>query len=406
MKYILCVIAFLCQGWLFGQPPKALTVGDSIPDLALSPFLNAPYTAYKLSAQSRLDSLQKRFGDSISILVVGYESPDRIRQFLKTNARVKNNHLPFLTGDSLLNQTFPHYLIPHEVWIKNGKVIAITDAESLSRVSIQAALAGYPLQLPLKKDILDFNPSISLRKQLAVGDSSLFLRQNLFTQQVEGLGTRRGVQLTAGTKRVYFINWGLLSLFQHAWKFQANHVVLDLNDPSTYLDRTSNPDEWKRNNLFCYEGVFPLNCPDSLVWEDLKSSLQSASPLQGSWQKRMLPVYILVKEASGPPASALLHPIFKKDAGTDSIYMQGHTLAAITAICNESTQPSPGKPIILNETGIEYPIDLMIPAKALSDPDLLRMALAHHKLRLIPAIRELSVFVLTANPFYHAPGKK
>jgi thiol-disulfide isomerase/thioredoxin len=418
MKYILYVMAFLCHGWLWGQQTKPLTVGDSVPAAVMQPILNAQpgkliildffatWCGACIGALPRMDSLQTLFGDSLSIWVVGYQSTDIINRFLETNARVKNIHLPFLTGDTLLNRTFPHYLIPHEVWIKKGKVIAITDAEALTPTSIRAALSDTGVQLPVKIDRLDFNPSISLRMQLAVGDSSLYMRQNLFTRQVEGLGTRRGTQITHAYKRVYFINWGLLSLFQYAWKFPANRVILNLNDPSIYLNRTSNPDEWKRNNLFCYEGVFPSDCPDSLIMEDLKSSLQSASPLQGSWQKRNLPCYVLSSEGSGPLPSRLLHTIFKKDTQTDSIVMKRHTLEAITAICNDATQPSPGKPIIVNETGIAYPIDLVIPSRALSDPVVLQKSLAPYHLQLIPAIRELSVFVLTANPFYNTPGKK
>ena len=427
MKYILCLAACLCHGWLFAQPAKPLTVGNQLPDITLHPFLNAPYTSYKLNAQPgkliildffatwcgaciaalpRLDSLQKQFADSLSILVVGYESTDILNRFLKTNEKVKTTRLPFLGGDSILQKTFPHFLIPHEVWIKNGKVLAITEAESITPKSIRAALSGKSFQLPIKKDILDFNPSQPLRSQLAVGDSGLFLSQHLLTRQVEGLGTRRGTQITSQTKRVYFINWGLLNLFQHAWKFQANRVILDLEDPSLYLDRTTNPEEWKRNNLYCYEGVFPVNCPDSLIGEDIKSTLQSSSPLQGSWQKRNLSCYVLSIQDSGPPPSRLAQPIFKKDSHTETVYLQGHTLAAITAICNEATQPSPGKPIILNETGLDYPIDLVIPAQALSDPGLLKQALLPYHLRLTHASRELSVFVLTANPSFKISSKK
>lgn len=427
MKYILCLLAFLCQEWLSGQPVKPLTVGDTMPDMTLHPILNAPDASYQLNAQlgklfildffatgcgacinalPRLDSLQKRFGDSLSILVVCYESADAIRRFLKTNPRVQNIRLPFLIRDSILHQTFPHYLIPHEVWIKKGKVMAITEAESITQTSIHAALSASAIPLPLKKDLLDFIPSLSLRSQLTTKDSSLFLRQNLFTRHVEGLGTRRGTQLSPGTKRVYFLNWGLLSLFQYAWKFQANRVILDLKDPSRYLDKTSGSDEWKKNNLFCYEGIFPANCPDSLVLDDLKSSLQSASPLQGSWQKRRMPCFILTKEGEGPALTRFEKTSFRKDNPSDSLYLQGHSLAALTAICNDATQPAPGKPIILNETGIAYPIDLVIPAKALSDPGLLQQALVPYHLRLTPSTRELDVFVLTDNPSFHIPTKK
>lgn len=422
MKYMLCLLAFLYLGTIYGQYTRPLTVGDNVPDRILRPLLNAPFKSYHLKAKNgklvildffdtrcgsciaslpRFDSLQKRFGNVLSILVVCSESSTAIGRFLKTNPKGKNTRLPFLTGDAVLCRHFPHYLLPHEVWIKNGKVMAVTEAGSITAANLEKALTSATIQLPLKKDLLDFNPKLPLRSQLAVIDSTLFLRQNLLTRQVVGLGTRRGTEYTTATKRVYHINWGLLSLFQHAWKFQANRVLLEVPEPARYLDKTTDPEEWKRNNLFCYEGVFPSDCPDSLVLEDLKASLQTASPLLGSWQNRELPCYVLTTEENGPARSKAERPAYRKDNLSDSVFMQGHSMQAITAICNSANQPSPGKAIIVNETGIDYPIDLVIPFKALSDPDVLTEALIPYQLRLTPAKRQLAVFVLTENPSYH-----
>lgn len=422
MKYMLCLLAFLCLGTIYGQYARPLTVGDIVPDRILRPLLNAPFPSYHLTAREgklvildffdtrcgsciaalpRLDSLQKRFGEALSILVVCSESSSAIGRFLKTNPKGKNTRLPFVTSDKVLRRHFPHYLLPHEVWIKSGKVMAITEAESITAANLEKALTSATMQLPLKKDLLDFNPKLSLRSQLAAIDSTLFLRQNLLTRQVMGLGSRRGTEYTTATKRVYYINWGLLSLFQHAWKFQANLVLLEVSEPARYLDKTTDPEEWKRNNLFCYEGVFPSDCPDSLVLEDLKASLQTASPLLGSWQNREMPCYILTSERNGPARSKAERPAYRKDNLSDSVFMQGHSMQAITAICNSATQPSPGKAIIVNETGIDYPIDLVIPFKALSDPGLLTEALIPYQLKLTPAKRQLAIFVLTENPSYH-----
>ncbi len=431
MKYMLCILALLCQVELLCQSIKPLTVGDAFADRNLRPVLNAPYTSIRLNALSgklcildffdtrcgacisslpRLDSLQNQFRDSLSILVVCAESSAAINRFLKTNPIVKDKgiRLPFLTGDTLLHQTFPHYLIPHEVWINKGKVVAITEAEYITTANLRLALSATssPFQLPVKKDLLDFNPLLPLRNQIAGIDSSLFLRQNLLTRQIDGLGTRRGTQLLPSSKRVYFINWGLLSLFQNAWKFKANRLVLDVPDPAQYTDKTARPEEWKKNNLFCYEGIFPPGSSDSLIIADLKTSLQFSSPLQGSWQIREMPCFVLSAEGQGPEHSGFQKQTFTKNSKTDSLYLQGHSLAAFTEICNDAGQPSPGKAIILNETGIGYPIDLVLPAKALLDPELLRQSLIPYHLKLVPAIRQLSVFVLTENPLYQVTTKK
>ncbi|MBL7761164.1 MAG: redoxin domain-containing protein [Sediminibacterium sp.] len=422
MKYILCLMVVLCHQRLFSQATQPLTVGDRVHDRALQPILNASYTTYRLNAEAgklfildffdtrcgscisalpMLDSLQNHFGEAVSILVVSSESSATISKFLKTNPRVKHVRLPFLTDDSILHHTFPHYLLPHEVWIKNGKVIAITEASAINHSNLQAALSEAGIRLSIKRDLLEFNHNIPLHSQLSAIDSTLFLRQNLLTRQVDGLGSRRGNQLIAGKKRIYFINWELLSLFQHAWEFQANRVLLEVPDPALYLDKYTAPDEWKRNNLYCYEGIFPENCPDSLVLEDLKTSLQSASPLNGSWQNRELPCYVLSAEGNGPVRSNAERQAYRKDNLSDSIFMQSHSLLAITAIFNNATKATPRKAIIVDETGIDYPVDIVIPFKALSDPALLTEALIPYKLKLTPAKRHLRVFVLTENQSYN-----
>ncbi|MDE3254285.1 MAG: hypothetical protein KGO92_15895, partial [Bacteroidota bacterium] len=147
--------------------------------------------------------------------------------------------------------------------------------------------------------------------------------------------------------------------------------------------------------------IFPAACPDSLIVEDLKTTLQSASPLMGSWQKRVLPCYELVTGSSRPEISQFAHPVFKPDGQSGNLLLQGYTLPALTTLFNDAAKPSPGKPITLNETGIDYPVDLVIPARALNDPDLLQQSLIKYHLKLIPTIRPLSVFVLTENPSYN-----
>lgn len=425
MKYILCLLALLCQGWLYAQAIRPLSLGDTLsPPVrhSLQQFTQVSHSLGKgklliidffatscgacINALPRLDSLQKKFKDSLSILVTTYEPRAVIDRFLTTNPKGKHIRLPFLTGDSVLHQSFPHYLIPHEVWIREGKVIAITEAQAVNVAHIKKALSGEPLHVSLKKDILDFNPSLSLRSQLAESDTSLFLRQSLFIRQVEGLGTRRGVQYSSGTKRVYFINWNLLSLFQYAWKFPANRVLLEVPDPSLYLDRSSDPDQWKNNNLFCYESVYPVKVPDSLIREELAQVLNTGSPLTGSWQSRKLDCYVLTTIDGGPERSQKTRQAFRKDEITDSLYLDAHSMEAFTAICNEASQPSPGKPILLDETGIHYSIDLVLPAAALSDIELLQKTLEHCRLRLSPATRDLKVFVLSPNPSFHQIQKK
>ena len=418
MKFIFCLVAILWLSAVVAQKIHPLSVGDPVPDMVLHNIINAGYTSARLSDHSgklvildffattcgacinalpRMDSLQKRFHDSLTILVTCYESAATIRRFLQNNPKAKNSSLAFVTSDSLLSKTFPHYLIPHEVWLRNQKVLAITEAEIVTAASIQKVLSNRIFLLPVKTDLMDFNPDLSILSQLDPRDTTLFLHQSLLTSYVDGLGIRRGSQVTGNHKRVYFINWGILSLFQYAWGFSNNRIVLDVSSPADYLDKTTDPVAWKKHNLYSYEGSFPASCPDSLIKAALRATLQSAAPWKGAWEKREMPCYVLTKEGEGPPPSTLTKTTFHKDPKTDSLYLLHHSLAAITAICNDASQPTPGKPIVINETGIPYPIDLVIPAASLQDPIRLAKALILYQLSITATRRVLDVFVLTDN---------
>ncbi len=423
MKSFLCLLALLCMDRLTAQSFRPLSVGDPIPPALLKTLEKDTYNAHSwvdrpgkllildffsttcgscISALPQLDQLQKAFRDSLFIIVTTAEPRAVIAHFLATNPRLTNNRLAFLTSDTILPQYFPHYLIPHEVWIKDHKVIAITEAEAVTAKHIRKALSGRPFTLPMKTDRLWFNPTRPLRNQLEPRDSLLLLQQDLFTRYVAGLQTRRGIQKTNNTRRLYFINWEILKMFNYSWHFQANRIVLEASNPAIYLDKKTDPETWKKNNLFCYEGVFPASSPDSLLFRMLRQTLQTASPLQGSWQKRNLPCYVLKTLHEGPPPSKYTRMVFRRDSQTDSIYLIAHSMKAVIAILNDAIQPIPGKAIILDETSINYPLDLVLTAAALTDPVLLQKVLASFGLALIPTQRELDVFVLTDNPSFYS----
>lgn len=423
MRPILCLLALFCLDSIPAQPTVSLTVGDLVPTAVLQTIEKDTYNAHSwvdrpgkllildffstacgscINALPQLDELQQAFGDSLRVIVSTAEPRAVIAHFLATNPRVTNNRLGFLTSDTILSQYFPHYLIPHEVWIKDHKVIAITEAEAVTAKHIRMALSGRTFSLPVKTDRLGFNPARPLRNQLEPRDSLLLLQQDLFTSYIAGLQTRRGIQKTDNTKRLYFTNWEILNLFQYVWHFQANRIVLETRNPAVYLDKQTDPETWKKNNLFCYEGVFPASSPDSISLQMLRQTLQTASPLQGSWQKRNLPCYVLKTLNEGPPPSKHTRMVFRRGSQTDSIYLIAHSMKAVTAILNDATQPIPGRAIILDETGILYPVDLVLPAAALSDPVLLQKALAPLGIALVPAHRDLDVFVLTDNPSFHS----
>lgn len=418
MKYSHCLLAMLSL-WvndIQGQKVHALSIGDTVPDLPFHHIVNASFSSARLSsfkdkviildffstscgsciqALPHLDSLQQQLKNKVQILVISDEPAGTIRFFLQHNPIARNNKLPFVSGDLQLKNWFPHRLIPHEVWLKNGKVKAITLAEAVTENNLQAIYAGKPIHAYFKRDLLDFNTSLSLLSQMTNRDTTLFMQQSLLTRHYDGLGTRRGISHNGHTKRIYFINWNMLNLFQYAWRFGANRIVLEVKDPSLILDKLTDPPAWRKHNQYCYEATVPDSLPDSAVRDLLKTTLNTVLPVMGSFEKRQLNCFVLTYSATNGKLPAANGPTrFRVSQVGDSLLFLHHSMDAFTASCNAASNPAPGKPIILNETDIPYPVDIRIPSNALKDITQLQEALSPYGLQLLPASRKLTVFVL------------
>lgn len=101
----------------------------------------------------RLDSLQGVFGDRLVVLPVAYERAAVVQPMLQAMKRTANISLPMLTGDTTLVKLFPHRALPHEVWLLDGRVLAITEDNAVTGENIRLALAGSLPVLPVKRDL-------------------------------------------------------------------------------------------------------------------------------------------------------------------------------------------------------------------------------------------------------------
>ena len=154
---------------------QELHVGDNVPNIQVRHIINgagnvlvnalkgkviildfwATWCSPCVAALARFESLQKKFGDKLVVLAVSDELPERLKQFI-TN-RPTTLLISSDTGNSF-QALFPHRTIPHTILIGiDGKVNAITDAENITPEIIQLALQNVAVNLPLKKDNINFS---------------------------------------------------------------------------------------------------------------------------------------------------------------------------------------------------------------------------------------------------------
>jgi len=161
----------------FGQQVQPLSVGDTVPDATLNHLINYRTSSVKISDfKGKLlvldfwdtwctacintfphnHELQQQFEGKIQILNVGFQPENKIKPFLTSleQRRGASYTITTVTGDTLLQQMFPHNYVPHLVWIgPDGVVKAITAPESLTAANINKVLNGQAADIRQKQDV-------------------------------------------------------------------------------------------------------------------------------------------------------------------------------------------------------------------------------------------------------------
>lgn len=185
MKYIIGLVAMLLPFLSSAQMPpvKPLTVGDTVPDITFHKVINSTDTTANLSdfkdkfvildfwavwcgacisELPKLDSLQERYKDNLSIILVNcmrrsHDSEKKIRDlFTKNWQQVYHtdfNCLVVADSSNTFKHLFSFKVIPHYVWIDPaGVILAITSSAELTDDNIALMLRGRKLSLPVKQD--------------------------------------------------------------------------------------------------------------------------------------------------------------------------------------------------------------------------------------------------------------
>jgi len=284
----LLFLAILCPLLTLGQSNKItpLTIGDTVPDIPLSNIINyrsstASLSSFKgkllildfwaiwctscLHAFPKLDSLRLHFGDSLQLLLVNEASTRddsaKIRAFFQKHKNPSGDSYNFalVVKDTILCSLFPHKLLPHYVWMYNGKLLATTSASELTVTNIRAVLQNKPSALRAKADILNFNRHKPLFLEGNGGNGAAIRFRSTITGYLGGLPSGSAVDKDSLGRitRICITNASVLSLYKYAWQaYEAPTVRLKVSDPSK-LTTDAGWDQWKYNNTFSYELILP-----------------------------------------------------------------------------------------------------------------------------------------------------
>ncbi|EHQ26569.1 TlpA family protein disulfide reductase [Mucilaginibacter paludis] len=331
----------------------------------------------------RLDTLQDLFNQDVLILPVTYESSTKVKPFILK----RGWKLPSVVNDSILKAYFPHIVVPHQVWIRDGKVISITSGEEATANHIQGAIDNTDIALHYKRDIA-FNPTEPITKYLQETKSSLNTN-SILTGYVDGLGGT-GVTTNDSMRICYFLNRTLLSIYKEANQINYNRIQLDMVKADDVVNRN-----YDKRLLYCYQLFMSSNKTEEDFREKITNDLDDYFKLLSRFDKHIVDCYV-IRQANTSTNPNLLKA---SDLSSDN---NGLPFSQIIDVLNYTSKWSPLQPIFIAEVAqnIVFNNTNLNEIKAMqNDIESLSTWLKRHNLTIKKEARELTMLVISKNTF-------
>jgi thiol-disulfide isomerase/thioredoxin len=359
----------------------------------------ATYCSPCVAAFPKMDSLRKRFAEDLAIIPISLQDQVTIGAFL-LNMQKKTR----LNGFSLVNEKpllrfFPHQEIPHYVWIgPDGTVKAITDGAEVNSGNINAILAGKQVVLRSKEDIyrkFDFDDYLLSGKN-EVSKASV-LTHSALTTYVDGFPARFGLRDFGddGTKRLYALNISIAKLFRIAYSeldvtlMHDNRFKLAVRDSNAVMTSLRGDPfrRWVRKHTHCYELI--SRSSKELMFERMRYDLQANLPYIASIEPEEMDCLVLKRTEQKKIGAAKGKTLVSHNAFNFTLQNASwRYLPQYLSVYYLQNQPP-----ILDETGLDGPVDLELECK-MSSIDDLNKALAEYGLHIGRERRKLDVIIL------------
>ncbi len=364
-----------------------LKPGDPVPGLLLKEVLNHPEETARLSdfegkllildfwatwchpcveAIPRLEQLQREFDGQLQILMVTSQDKAAIAKFFAA----RQVSLPSVTADTTLSGLFPHNHVPHEVWIRDGKVVAITGEAEVTAENIRAQLSGNPAQLAEKKSNFDYDLSRPLLVDGNGGQASDLLYHSVITGYLDGIGGGGVYTDSLNRYKLRALNGTVVQLYRTAMRYlgdgslaQANRCIEDF-DRQQVLPPPGVPAyaPAARDRYYCYELIIPSDQKaraGQLMLEDLNRFFGGIHHLRGTIEKRQVKCWVL--KHTGDPGKLLsksTKPEIINDEPNRLVYRKQpfqNFYRAVTGLYKDDPFP------VIDCTGLTGEIDISFP---------------------------------------------
>lgn len=397
------------------KPIHPLKPGDSVPAITIKNVMNfrsdilrlsdfkgkivildfwATWCSSCLNHFAEADSIQKNLSDKIQIILVNTSSTrdtrNRIAEVMK---RFEPFTLPTVVSDTVLDKMFPHFSLPHYVWIdQRGVVRLTTSGEELTLNNVYAFINDNKLPFYQK---VDFNPRRPLYTVDDLPLNSLAAFSILLKGKIDGIdgGGIRKINDTA--RGVILHNRSLYSIYQAVLfnvipGFSDNRIILQVKDPSKirYTGTGLSRDEWERQNFYSYERIVPA-AYYHYVYNDVLDDLNKNTAYFGRFENRIVKCWILKKSGK--------NLLFKTTGGeyTDSLKDPKHPVLKNAPLLSliEYISKITANSIVLDKTGYKQNTDLVF-QYSIRNIKQLKRALKAYGLTLCHSQRRIKMLVV------------
>ena len=374
-----------------------------------------------LESFPKVNKINKEFGDSLNIILVGQDDAkwnhQHIREVYEKFRQKWSLNLP-VAYDTIFWNKAGITSLPFILWIdKKGIIQAITNSSELNSSNVQKLIRNERLSLILNrqtKQDIQFKQIFDYEKPLLIngngGEDSIFLFRSILTKwsiekqgvtaQQDYIGSLYGnrVQLIGrplkdlykiayGDTLPYSIDYAIGSCYGKYWR----EPILEVSDSSDFL--WTNTSE---KNLYSYSLIVPMEKANpNFIKEVMQRDLKSYFGYSVTVENRLMPYWRIT--ATKNPMVRLKtnesHTIEEKGNGVTHISFKRIPIQRLVYFLFINNQ---FEPPFIDDTGINYDIDLILDLDItqFSDLNAIKRALRKEGLDLVKSQKEMKVVVV------------